>query len=211
MFYVCVDLLSMVFTYKMINVFGITFASSSIMFPLTYSIMDVITEVYGKSNAKKIIWYGLFCDAIFVISSFFVANIPSTSQTSTSAYFLVFGMLPRSLIAQTAGVLVGEQINVYLISKMKILTDGKHFWLRSIGASTLGEFFMLIISVLIALKGVLPNNEIYKLILFTYFYKIAFAIIISPFIAILAFFLKNLFGEDDKNKKFFRSKLGSQG
>ncbi|MHB1949413.1 MAG: queuosine precursor transporter [Gammaproteobacteria bacterium] len=191
MIYIAIDLSSMVFAYKIIEIGPIIGAASSLIFPLTYSIMDVIAEVYGYNIAKKIVWYGFVCDLIFTILVLLISYIPSPTQAQTMAYIQVFGLLLRAVVAQTIGVLSGAFINIYLISKWKIITNGRYFWLRSIGSSTIGEAMMLIISVLIALLGVLTFSKLAHLIVYTYVYKVIFAIIAAPFISIIATILKN--------------------
>lgn len=190
MLYIAVDLSSMVFAYKIIEIGPIIGAASSLIFPLTYSIMDIIAEVYGYNIARKIVWFGFVCDLIFAILVFFISHIPSPVQAQTMAYIQVLGLLLRAVVAQTIGVLSGAFINIYLISKWKMLTNGRYFWLRSIGSSTIGEAIMLIVSVLIALLGILSFSQLIHLILYAYLYKVIFAIIAAPLISIVAIFLK---------------------
>ncbi len=191
MIYLAVDLSSMVFSYKIIKLGSIIAAASSLIFPLTYSIMDIIAEVYGYKIAKKIILYGIICDLIFAIFTLFVSHIPSLSSVQTTAYILVVGSLLRIVFAQTVGVLLGAFVNIYFVTKWRVMTHGRYFWLRSIGSSTIGEAVMLVISVFIALSGIISYSDLVRLIVFTYLYKVIFAILISPFVNIIAIFLKN--------------------
>lgn len=190
MTYIAIDLSSMVFAYKIVEIGPITGAASSLIFPLTYAIMDIIAEVYGYRIAKNIVWYGFMCDLIFAILALMISHIPSTTHAQTLAYIQVLGLLLRAAVAQMIGVLLGAFINIYLISKWKRMTNGRYFWLRSIGSSTIGEAIMLIISVLIALIGVLSFSELIHLIIYTYLYKIFFAVAAAPFVSILASILK---------------------
>jgi len=203
MIYIAIDLSSMVFAYKIVAIGPIICAASSLNFPLTYSIMDVTAEVYGYHTAKKIIWYGFFCDFIFAILVLFISQIPSTTPFETMAYIQVLGSLFRAVIAQMMGVLTGAFINIYLISKWKTLTNGRYFWLRSIGASTIGEAVMLIISVMIALTGILSLDKLFHLIFYTYIYKIIFAFVAAPFISIIATILKNKMTDKQKDSVNF--------
>lgn len=191
MIYIAVDLSSMVFAYKIIEIGSIIGAASSLIFPLTYSIMDIIAEVFGYRMAKKIVYYGFVCDLIFSVLVLVVSHIPSVSHLQTLAYIQVLGLLLRAVLAQMVGVLSGAIINIYLISKWKIMTNGKYFWLRSIGSSAIGEAIMLVVSVSIALTGILSISKLIHLIMYTYIYKIFFAILAAPFINVVAIFLKN--------------------
>jgi queuosine precursor transporter len=191
MLYIAVDLSSMVFAYKIIEIGPILGAASSLIFPLTYSLMDIIAEVYGYQIAKKIIWYGFICDLIFAILTLFISHIPSSNVAQNTAYIIVLGNLLRAVTAQTIGVLSGAFINIYCISKWKKITNGKYFWLRSIGSSTIGEAVMLVISVLIALAGIVTFSKLIRLIAYTYLYKIIFAVIAAPFVNLIGNILKS--------------------
>lgn len=164
MIYIAVDITSMAFAYKIIVIKNVVLAACSLIFPLTYSIMDVIAEIYGYQLAKKVIWYGFICDFIFATLALFLSHLPSHDPSQTGVYVQVFGLLLRAVIAQMAGVLIGAFVNIHFLLKWKILTRGRYFWLRSIGASTIGEAIMLIISVLIALIGVISLRQLIILI-----------------------------------------------
>jgi hypothetical protein len=153
--------------------------------------MDITSEVYGYKIAKKIIWYGFCCDVIFAMFVLFVAQIPSISLSQTLKYQEIFTPLLRAVFAQMIGMLSGAFINIHLISKWKRITNGKYFWLRSIGASAIGEGCMLIISVFIALLGILNLYQIMQLIFYTYIYKIVFAFCAAPIINLIANLLKH--------------------
>ncbi len=211
MIYMTIDLSSMVFTYKIIEMGPIIGAASSLIFPLTYSIMDIVAEVYGYQIAKKIIWYAVACDFIFGALVLMISHIPSTTQSETMTYIQVLGSLLRAVIAQSIGVLLGALMNIRLISKWKIMTNGRYFWLRSIGSSTIGEAIMLVISVFIALAGVLPVYKLFQLIVDAYLYKIIFAIVAAPFISMIAALLKIKIGDWDSNNIIVPNILDKQG
>jgi hypothetical protein len=194
MLYVAIDLSSLVFTYKIVEIGSVVGAASSLIFPLTYSLMDVIAEVYGFRAARRIIWYSFICDFIFATVVLLISHIPSTTDQQTQAYVLVLGMLSRAVIAQMVGVLSGAFINIYLLSKWKIMTKGRYFWLRSIGSSILGEAIMLVISVFIALYGVLSYSKMLHLIFYAYIYKIIFAFVVAPILCGVVAILKRKTG-----------------
>lgn len=202
-----VDLSSLIFTYKIVGIGPAIGAASSFIFPLTYSIMDIIAEVYGFHTAKKIILYSLLCDFIFASLAFLVSFTPSLNQSDNYTYALVLRPLLRAVIAQAIGILSGAFINIYLISKWKIMTNGRHFWLRSIGSSTLGEAAMLVISAFIALTGVLSFNDILRLITYAYIYKILFAIAASPIISFVAAALKRNLDETEYETQFIHANI----
>ena len=90
------------------------------------------------------------------------------------------------------------------------MTNGRHFWLRSIGSSTIGEAIMLVISVVIALAGVLTLSKLFQLIAYTYIYKIIFAIVVAPLVSIAATILKNKIGEWSPDSNFTYVSISSK-
>lgn len=180
MLYITVDLASLVYSYKEIHISFIIGMASSIIFPLTYIIGDVVTEVYGYRIAKSMIWYGIMCDFVFATLTYLVSLTPSPSSSQHDAYYTVLSPLLRAITAQTIGICIGAYTNIHLMSRWKTLLNGKHFWLRSIGSSIIGEGLALIISVLIALGGILPTEKILFIILYAYIYKMIFAVLIAP-------------------------------
>jgi len=192
MIYISCELASLVLSFKIIQLKFFFGAAASLIFPITYTLNDIITEVYGFNNAKKIIWFIFLCDYLFVFLIFFAIQAPSPIANQNEAYNLVLGSLWRSLSSEIIGVLAGAFINSTIISKWKIITQGKKFWLRSIFSSLIGELIMLLISVPIALYGILNMTQICKLILYVYCYKIIFALIISGPANFLANLLKKI-------------------
>ncbi|MFC7781667.1 queuosine precursor transporter [Legionella taurinensis] len=179
MTYLACELASLVLSFKIIQLKFFFGAAASLIFPITYTWNDIITEVYGFRTAKKIIWFVFLCDYLFVLLVFFAIQAPSPIPNQEESYNIVLGSLWRSLSSEMVGVLAGAFINSIIISKWKIITHGKIFWLRSICSSAIGELIMLFISVPLALYGTLNCKEIITLILYAYSYKIIFAIVIS--------------------------------
>jgi uncharacterized integral membrane protein (TIGR00697 family) len=186
MLYITFDLSSLVYSYKEIKISFIIGMASSIMFPITYIITDIVTEVYGYKSAKSLIWYGIICDFIFSVVTYIVSFTPSPSINQYNAYQTVMGPLLRAISAQTLGIIAGGFVNIYLLSKWKIILKGKYFWLRSICSTTIGEGLTLVISVFVALQGIVKLDTILHVILYAYLYKIAFAIFIAPFASLVA-------------------------
>ncbi|MDX1836486.1 VUT family protein [Legionella taurinensis] len=179
MTYLACELASLVLSFKIIQIRFFFGAAASLIFPITYTWNDIITEVYGFKTAKKIIWFVFLCDYLFVLLVFFAIQAPSPIQKQEESYNLVLGSLWRSLSSEMVGVLAGAFINSIIISKWKIITRGKIFWFRSICSSAIGELIMLFISVPLALYGTLTIKEITTLIMYAYTYKIVFAFVIS--------------------------------
>lgn len=179
MLYLACELSSLVLSYKVVNYKYFFGAASSFIFPITYTWNDLLTEVYGFKIAVRTICYVFVCDYVFVAMVLIAMQFPSESTSQQNTYEIVLGNLWRSLTAEMIGVIIGAVINSAIISKWKVLTKGKGFWYRSIISSIIGELIMLCISVPIALAGILSTQDILKLMLFSFSYKIIFAVIIS--------------------------------
>lgn len=199
MLYITFDLASLVYSYKEIKIGFIVGMASSIIFPLTYILSDIVIDVYGYKIAKSMIWYGLACDFIFGVITYLVSLTPSPDLHQYNAYYVVLGPLLRAITAQALGAFVGAFANIYFMSKWKIILKGKHFWLRSIGSSIIGEGLALILSILVALGGVLPSKTILYIILYAFIYKMIFAIFVAPIGQVVAQLLKSKEGIDPYN------------
>ncbi len=121
--------------------FGIVnLPAAVLLFPLSYIIGDVLTEVYGYRVARRVIWLGFACNLIFVFFAWIGQILPSASfWTNQAAYVSILGQTPRILGASLAGYLVGEFANSFVLSRMKILTRGRLLWSRTIGSTVVGE------------------------------------------------------------------------
>lgn len=152
-----------------------------IVFPITYIIADVVTEVYGFAAMRKTIWLGFLCNLLAVGAIWIGSKIPSAPffQNQT-AYDQILGFTPRLLIASFIAYLIGEFVNSLVLAKMKIKTRGKHLWMRTIGSTIIGEGLDSAIFITIAFYGAFPNADIGKLILTQWIFKVLFETIATP-------------------------------
>ena len=109
-----------------------------VIFPLSYIFGDILTEVYGYRQARKVIWLGFLCNLIAVFAFWVAGQIPALDSDVQSAYERILGYTPRLLAASFLAYLVGEFANSFVLAKMKIKTKGRFLWTRTIG-STLGR------------------------------------------------------------------------
>ena len=125
---------------KMITLGPLTFFAAIFVFPLSYIVGDVLTEVYGYRMARRVIWLGFICNLILVFFVWIVQLLPSAKAwTGQEAYKTILGSTPRILVASFLGYLAGEFSNSFVLSKMKILTKGRWLWTRTIGSTVIGE------------------------------------------------------------------------
>ena len=159
----------------------ITLPAAVILFPLTYIIGDVFTEVYGFRKARTIIWLGFGCSFFAVLIYLVTIALPHPGYwENQEAYAVVMGTTPRVAIASFAGYLFGEFSNSFVLSKLKVVTKGKNLWLRTILSTVVGEGLDSIIFITISFWGTMENSVVLKMILFQYLFKVGYEILFTP-------------------------------
>jgi len=124
------------------------------IFPLSYIIGDVLTEVYGYRLARRVIWLGFLCNLVFVFFVWLGQMLPAASfWEGQEAYQRILGYAPRLLAASFLGYLVGEFVNSFILSKMKIMTRGRWLWSRTIGSTIIGQGLDTAIFITVAFIG----------------------------------------------------------
>ncbi len=174
-------LVSNIITVKTINIFGLIFTAADILFPVTYILNDVFTEVYGFNKAKLVIWLSFFCNLIMVTVFGIAIWLPADeSFTLQNDLVNILGSTPRILVASFISFLVGNFTNAMVLSKIKIKTKGKYLALRTISSTLIGEGLDTILFVPIVFMGVLNIQEILSLILNIYVLKVLVEVILTP-------------------------------
>lgn len=185
-------LVSNIITIKTINIFGLIFTAGDILFPITYILNDVFTEVYGFNKSKLIIWLSFFCNLLMVII-FKITILLPVNETFDMQNDLVniLGSTPRIIISSIISFLVGNFANSIVMSKMKVKTKGKYLALRTIGSTLIGEGLDTIIFIPIVFIGALDLKTILFLIIDTYVLKVTLEVILTPITYKVVEFIKN--------------------
>ena len=152
-----------------------------IVFPISYIINDCIADVWGFRKARLIIWLGFAMNFMTVAMGPLAVALPAApfSEGEEGLNF-VFGMSPRIAIASLLAFLAGSFINAYVMSRMKIASGGKHFSMRAIFSTVLGESADSLIFFPLAFGGLMPVNELGKMMLVQVVLKTAYEIIVLP-------------------------------
>lgn len=178
---VTIKLISVVFIYKIISIGPFTASASTLVMPFWFLMGDIIAEVYGYKIARHVIWMAIICQFVFAIACAILINLHSpVGWPNQDAYNQVLGKIIRVAFASSLAIVCGSFINVYAVSKWKILLKGKYFWLRSLGASAVGEFTFTLVACLSEFLGVVPASKLIHLMAVNYFIKLA----INPFLVI---------------------------
>jgi uncharacterized integral membrane protein (TIGR00697 family) len=189
MLYITLDLASNVVAYREVSLGFALFPGATFIYPLTYTLADIITEIYGYATMRKVIWAGIICDFVFSLAVLAVLKLPYPNNWELEpAYVTVLSNLLRLNVGCAVALLVGAFANAYLISRWKIYVRGRIFWLRSLVSSALGEAVYLLIAGVITFYGVVPTDELVKLLSFNYMFKLAYncvAVIPASIIVVL--------------------------
>jgi uncharacterized integral membrane protein (TIGR00697 family) len=118
-------------------------------------ILDVVAEVYGYKMARQMLWCGLFATLFMALSMGIIIRMPYPEFWSSmiTAYSTVLDPIVRVVLVSVFSIFVGQLINAILISKWRILTKGKYFWLRSVGSSVIGDGFTASSSIILIFWG----------------------------------------------------------
>ncbi len=152
-----------------------------ITFPIAYIVGDVLTEVYGYAAARRVIWLGFMCNLIAVGTFQLAGALPAESSwEGGDAYSMIFGSTPRILGASFCAYLIGEFANSYVLARMKVWTNGRWLWTRTIGSTVVGQGLDSVVFVLIAFSGVFTAGVIQDMIITNWVLKTGYEVIATP-------------------------------
>ena len=182
---------------KLIEVFRFVLPAGTIIFPISYIFGDVLTEVYGYRQARRVIWLGFFCNFIVVVAIWIGQVLPPASfWDGQKAYERILGYTPRLLVASFLAYLVGEFANSFVLAKMKIATKGRWLWTRTIGSTLVGEGLDSLVFMTLAFAGTMPAGALLSAILTQWLVKSAYEAVVTPLTYIVVNFLKRKEGLD---------------
>lgn len=182
---------------KQIAVAGISLTGGLIVFPISYIINDCVCEVWGFRKARLLIWTGFAMNFFFVTMGALCDWIPGAPYwTNDAGFHAIFGLAPRIAAASFVAFLVGSFANAYVMSRMKIHDEGRHFSLRAILSTVAGESCDSVIFFPLALGGVVPTEELPKLMIWQVVLKTAYEVVALPLTIRIVRALKQHEGED---------------
>ena len=176
---------------KLVCLLGIILPAAIFIFPLSYIAGDVLTEVYGYSQTRQVIWLGFFCNFIAVLAIWLGQILPAASfWDGQEAYERILGYTPRLLVSSFLAYLVGEFANSFVLAKLKIITKGRWLWLRTIGSTVVGQGLDSLIFITLAFVGTIPLSGLVLTILAQWLVKSAYEAIMTPLTYAVVNFLK---------------------
>ena len=182
---------------KVISFCGLTVTAGLLVFPVSYIINDCIAEVWGFRKARLIIWTG-FAMNFFVVSLGLAAvALPAASFWEGEEHFnFVFGMAPRIVAASLAAFLVGSFLNAYVMSRMKLRSGGRHFSVRAIASTVVGETADSLLFFPITFGGVIAWPELTRMMALQIVLKSLYEVVILPVTVRVVRYVKRVDGSD---------------
>ena len=196
LFCVCLILANLLET-KQIAIGPVSLTGGLIVFPISYIINDCVCEVWGFRKARLLIWSGFAMNFFFVAVGALCDWIPGAPYwNNDEGFHAVFGLAPRIAAASFVAFLLGSFANAYVMSKMKIRDGGRHFSARAILSTIAGESIDSLIFFPLALSGVVPTEELPKLMLMQVLLKTAYEILVLPLTIRVVKYVKEYEGSD---------------
>jgi uncharacterized integral membrane protein (TIGR00697 family) len=190
---------------KLIQLGPFIFPGGILLFPVTYIIGDVLTEVYGFARARQVIWAGFAANLLMAgFLALVVALPPAPVWPLQREFAAALGMVPRVVAASLVGYWAGEFVNAVVLARLKIATQGRHLWARTIGSTVLGQAVDTALFVTIAFGGVLPASAVASAAWWSYVFKVLYEAAATPVTYALVGRLKRAEGMDvfDRGTRF---------
>ena len=190
---------------KLTSLHGLILPAGIVIFPISYIIGDVLTEVYGYAQARRVIWLGFGCNLLLVAAIALAQLLPAAGFWDGQAAFeRILGAAPRLLLASFVAYLVGEFANAYVLAKMKIATKGRWLWTRTIGSTVVGQALDSAVFITLAFAGIIPFGGLVTAIVTQWLAKCAYEALATPLTYLVVGFLKRREQLDvyDRNTRF---------
>jgi uncharacterized integral membrane protein (TIGR00697 family) len=182
---------------KLVELHGWVVPAGILVFPISYIFGDVLTEVYGYAQARRVIWLGFFCN-LLAVGAIWIGQVlpPAPSWDGQAAYERILGYTPRLLVASFLAYLCGEFANAYVLARMKVLTRGRWLWMRTIGSTLVGQALDSLVFLTVAFVGTIPTALLLSAILTQWLAKSLYEALATPATYALVAFLKREEGAD---------------
>ncbi|HSY67555.1 MAG TPA: queuosine precursor transporter [Edaphobacter sp.] len=176
-----------------------------LLFPITYIFGDVFTEVYGYASSRRAIWLGFFGTTLLYLIGAIVIALPSApGWRNQQAFATVFGFIPRILAASLIAFWAGEFANSYTMARLKLVTDGRKLWTRTIGSTVVGQAVDTVLVITLTFGGIYPTRVLLNIIATGYALKVGYEVIATPLTYLVINWLKRAEQSDafDRHESF---------
>jgi uncharacterized integral membrane protein (TIGR00697 family) len=166
---------------KLVTVGGLTLTAGIVIFPISYVVSDVLTEVWGYAATRRVIWLGFACNALLVAAVWLGGELPAAPfWKGQAAYEEILGHAPRILLASFVAYLVGEFANAFVLARLKVATGGRWLWVRTIGSTVVGQGLDSAVFVTLAFAGGVPAAGLLGIIGAQWAVKVAYEAAATP-------------------------------
>jgi queuosine precursor transporter len=185
----------------------VIFGAGVLFFPISYVFGDILTEVYGYARSRRVIWSGFAALAFASFMAWVVVQLPpAAAWKNQAAYEIAFGSTWRISLASMIAYFCGEFVNSFVLAKMKIATQGKYLWTRTIGSTIFGEGVDSLIFYPLAFygTGIIPDELLPKVMLTQFIAKVSVEVVFTPVTYAIVGWLKRAENEDyyDRDTRF---------
>jgi queuosine precursor transporter len=190
---------------KLIDVMGIPLSISIYYFPLVYIFADILTEVYGYSVARRVLWYCISAQLLTIaVFEFVILYPPSAVMTNNQSYIDVLSAAPRLVLFGTLAMFTGDIANNYVLAKMKVWTNGRYLSARFVTSTLFGQMVNTTVFYIFGLWGMIPTRVLTKSILVASLTKVCVELLLLPVTLRVSSWLKRIENVDyfDKRTNF---------
>ena len=178
----------------------VIFGAGILFFPISYFFSDILTEVYGYAHDRRAVWAGFTALLFAAVMSLVVIQLPPASGDYMDGYQkgleTVFGNTWRIVLASIVAFWAGSLVNAYVMAKMKIMTAGRHLWMRTIGSTAAGELIDSSLFYMTAFYGIWPTEQVIAVAIAQYFLKTGWEVVMTPVTYRVVAWLKKKEAED---------------
>ena len=195
---------------------GVRFGAGILFFPLSYLLGDILTEVYGYARARRCVWAGFFALLFMALMSWVVVHLPpAKGWTNQAAYEAVFGQTWRIVFASICAFWAGEFVNAFVLARMKVWTDGRHLWTRTVSSTLFGQGIDSLIFYPLAFWDApgFTHGLVLTIMATNWAMKVGWEVLLTPLTYAVVGFLKRAEGVDvfdrDTNFSPFGRRVGA--
>ncbi len=203
--FVVILLVSNLIAQKVCQIGPFAVSGAILLFPITYIFGDIFTEIYGFAASRRAIWLGFFGTILLYFMGAIIIALPAApGWRNQQAFSIVFGFIPRILAASLVAFWAGEFANSYTMARLKLLTDGRKLWTRTIGSTVVGQAVDTTLVILLTFVGTIPLRTLANMIVTAYALKVAYEVLATPVTYLVINWLKKAEHADafDRNKSF---------
>jgi queuosine precursor transporter len=211
--FVAVLLVSNTVANKLVPVGPFVWSAAIVIFPVSYILGDVITEVYGYARARRIFWVGTAANVFLALVYTLADSLPSLDPQYGGAFHVVLGPAPRVVVASLVGLWCGQFANAWVMSRMKVLTRGRALWARCVASTFVGEGVDTAVFATLLFAGVVPWFVIPTIIWSAALFKTVYEAAVTPLTYLVVNRLKRAEGWEslDESISYTPFSLGEAG